>query len=64
MTVRPTARKNLGTGKDSAVSYLRQPDHREVGKRRQFLLIEGYSDTEHSWVKEVDIDVEMGYGIL
>ena len=35
-------------------------DHRKVGRSRQFLVHwEGYSNTEDSWVKERDIDVEM-----
>jgi hypothetical protein len=35
-------------------------DHRKVGRSRQFLVHwQGYSDTDDSWVKEKDIDVEM-----
>jgi Chromo (CHRromatin Organisation MOdifier) domain len=35
-------------------------DHRHVRRKREFLIHwEGYSDTEDSWVKEVDIDPEM-----
>jgi len=35
-------------------------DHRTVRRKREFLVHwEGYSDTEDSWEKEVDIDPEM-----
>ena len=35
-------------------------DHRTVRRKREFLVHwEGYSDTEDSWVKKVDIDPEM-----